>query len=489
MAMATAAEALALGLEHHLRGELTRAEPIYRQVLAYEPQNIKALKLLAALSMQSSRFDEGMALLERVAVLDAGTVESLCNLGTAYLQARRLDDALRTFDEAVRLHPLATGPLYNRALALTEMQRFDESVADYLHCLELDSNHLNALNNLGNLLRRLGKLEDALGYFERALVVDPNFPMGHYNRAVTLLAMGRLAEGFAEHEWRLRCDAFKTRKFAQTAWDGSPLASQTLLVHTEQGLGDTIQFVRYMPLVAQRVGQVIFGVSPPLVALLAQSGYRGLLVEGSPLPPFDVQLPLPSLPHVLGTTLETIPAKVPYLAASPRLVDQWRARLAAYDGFKVGIVWQGTPTYPGDRYRSISLACFAPLAAVSGVRLLSLQKGTGIEQIAALQGAFDVVDLGSQIDNESGAFMDTAAIMKNLDLVVTSDTSCAHLAGALNVNVWIALGYSPDWRWLRGRDDSPWYPSARLFRQPAFGEWPAVFQAMARELRQKLGDM
>lgn len=484
MAMATVAKALELGVEHHRRGELAQAESIYRQVLAREPQNIQALNLLASLALQSSRFDEGIALLQRAVGIAPGVVELRCNLGAAHLQARQYGQALRVLNEAIRRHPKAVSPIYNRALVLQEMDRFDESAAAFRRCLELEPNHVVALNNLGNILGKRGKPDEGLRYLDRALALRPNFALAHYNRSLALLSLGRLKEGFAESEWWLQSNADKWRKLPQPTWDGSPLSGQTLLVHAEQGLGDTLQYVRYLALVQQRVGHVLFGTSKSALPLLRQSGYRNLVLRDEPLPPFDFQVPLPSLPYLFGTTLETIPADVPYLTASPRLIELWQARLSAYDGFKVGIVWQGNKSFGDDRFRSFPLTCFAPLAAIGGVRLFSLQKGDGSEQIGELGGAFEVIEFGDQVDNESGTFMDTAAIMKNLDLVICSDTSSAHLAGALGVKLWIALAHVPDCRWMQNRDDSPWYPSARLFRQPDFGDWAAVFQAMAKELRQ-----
>jgi Glycosyltransferase family 9 (heptosyltransferase) len=238
--------------------------------------------------------------------------------------------------------------------------------------------------------------------------------------------------------------------------------------------------------VARRCRQVVVEVPKAMQPLLAQAGFENLVAQDSVLPPFDVQVSLASLPHLFGTTLETIPADVPYLKVDQRLLDAWRGELAAYDGFKVGIVWQGRPTFGGDRYRSMPLSCFAPLAEVPGVRLFSLQKGAGTEQISALQEAFEVVDLGSRVHCDVGDFMDTAAAMKNLDLVVSADTGCAHLAGALGVPVWVALRFSAEWRWMRDRTDSPWYPTMRLFRQTTLGDWAGVFRAMAAELQQEV---
>jgi hypothetical protein len=254
------------------------------------------------------------------------------------------------------------------------------------------------------------------------------------------------------------------------------------MVSPEQGLGDTLQFVRYLKL-AGTLGHDVFFESPrTLLPLLRASGFTGLVPKGTPLPPYDVQIPLLSLPYALGTTLENLPAPSSYLTADPRLLKHWRGQLRGFDGFKVGIVWQGNRDYLFDHFRSIPLCEYAPLAEVPGVRLFSLQRGFGSEQLADNAHRFQPVVFGESIDTEAGPFMDTAAIMCNLDLVITSDTAAAHLAGALGVPVWLAVSAAPEWRWMTGRADSPWYPSMRLFRQPRLGDWASVFAEMSRAL-------
>jgi hypothetical protein len=300
------------------------------------------------------------------------------------------------------------------------------------------------------------------------------------------LGEGDYAGGWAEYEWRWKCEGFTQASVDVPVWDGGELAGRTLLVHSEQGLGDTLQFVRYLRLVEARSRRTVLEVQPPLVPLLVQSGFRNVIAKGSPLPPVDLRVVLMSLPGIFHTTLETIPGSVPYLAADPALIEKWRDILAGSDTFKIGIAWQGSTIYQADRLRSIPLAAFQSLA-MPGVELVSLQKGFGSEQLDAITGKFRVRDFGNDLDREHGAFMDTAAIMKNLDLVITSDTVTAHLAGGLGVRAWVALPFAPDWRWHHDRDDSPWYASLQLFRQPAWNNWQAVFERMANELRREIG--
>jgi hypothetical protein len=278
-------------------------------------------------------------------------------------------------------------------------------------------------------------------------------------------------------------------------WDGGDLSGKTILLDAEQGLGDTIQFIRYASIVKRCGGTVIVECPKPLLTLLEGcAGVDRWIAHGAELPAFDVRAPLLSLPGILKTTVETIPAEVPYLFAKPALVKRWRERLRGIDGFKVGIHWQGRATYRGDRFRSIPLRCFAPLARMADVRLIGLQKGFGTEQVAEFchlvrcdgQERPSYTDLADELDRESGPFMDTAAVMKNVDLVITSDTAIAHLAGALGVPVWVALSSSPDWRWMLDRADSPWYLTIRLFRQREPGNWHGVFAEMESVLRERL---
>jgi hypothetical protein len=271
---------------------------------------------------------------------------------------------------------------------------------------------------------------------------------------------------------------FPPCSFPQPLWDGSPLAGRTILLHVEQGLGDTLQFIRYAPLVKALGGTVIFGCPEPLVGLLAGApGIDSLVLPEDPLPPFDVHAPLMSLPHLLGTTLQTIPADVPYLSADPAATARWRSELNAVAGLKVGIAWSGSPRHPADRWRSIPLKHFGRLASLPDVKLYSLQKGPGSEQLA--RADFPIEDWGARWPDMAA----TAAAVESLDLVIACDTALVHLAGALAKPVWIALPVAPDWRWLLGRSDSPWYPTARLFRQQAWGEWDAVFDEIAAALQ------
>jgi hypothetical protein len=328
-----------------------------------------------------------------------------------------------------------------------------------------------------------GDRRAALAALDAALRIKPDFAVAHLNRAVGWLRMGRFETGWHEFEWRRLCEDYRVTPLPAPLWDGTPMPDRCLLLHSEQGLGDTIQFIRYAPLVKQRCGSVILQCQAGLKPLLSRCpGVDRLIVRGESLPEYHVQAPLMSVPEILGTTLETVPAEVPYLFADAALTETWRQRLADYSGFKVGIGWQGNRKYHGDNLRSIPLRNFSPLGRVPHLRLFSLQKGAGAEQIPDLATECHVVDFGPDFDAKGGTFMDTAAVMRNLDLVITSDTAAAHLAGALGVPVWVALGFSCDWRWLEDRENSPWYPTMRLFRQARLGDWEELFARIAAEL-------
>jgi Tetratricopeptide repeat len=372
----------------------------------------------------------------------------------------------------------------NLGIAHKRQDKLDEAAQWYERALRQRQDYSEAWTNLGNVRREQAHFDEALDCHDRALACDPNSAEAHFNRAQLLLLEADFARGWPEYEWRWRTPAFPRLTFTQPRWDGTDLGGRTILLHAEQGLGDTLQFVRYVPLVKARGGRVILQCQRPLLRVLAGLDDVDLLVpQGAPLPPFDVRAPLLSLPGIFGTSLETVPNVVPYLQADSNHVERWRRELASLDGFKIGIAWQGNPKTAGDKKRSILLSALAPLAQLPGVRLISLQKGPGVDQLGAMARRFPVLDLGTSLDETSGPFMDTAAVMKNLDLVITSDTAVPHLAGALGVPVWVALPKVPDWRWLLQREDSPWYPTMRLFRQRSIGNWHEVFEGLSSALQ------
>jgi hypothetical protein len=340
--------------------------------------------------------------------------------------------------------------------------------------VQLDPGFGTAHSNLGVALKEQGLIRESIVAHRCAVAVEPDHPKVHFNLAVTLLMAGEFEEGFEEYEWRWKggVPSLKERNFPQPRWDGGDLHGKTLLLHAEQGFGDTLQFIRYAADAADRGGKVVLEAPAALVKLIRTApGVATTLATGDPLPAFDVHLPLMSMPHVLGTRLPTIPAPVPYLTPDPTLADAWRARLDRGPELKVGVVWAGNPRHTHDHQRSIAAAALLPALAMKGARLYSLQKEPRPGDRAVIDGLADqVTDLSDLLHD----FNETAAAVMALDVIITVDTSVAHLAGALGRPVWTMLPFALDWRWLLWRDDSPWYPTMRLFRQQRPGEWTSV---------------
>lgn len=463
-------------------GDLPAAENLYRRAVQTQGELAPLHFDLANVLQLQGRLDEAIAGYRKALELKPDYVEAECNLGNALRDRGQVSEALQHLERAVSLGPDLAAPRSNLGAVLQDLGRLAEARECFDRALTIDPGRPEILLNMGTILKDHGQVEESLTWYERALEAQPGYRQAIFSRGTALLSLGRFAQGWADYEYRVGCPQFNTLQFPQPQWDGSPLGDRRLLVHGEQGFGDVIQFVRYLPRVRERGQHVTLAVDAPLVPLLEQSGYAPLVAKDSPLPPFDVHVPLMSLPHVFGTELETVPADVPYLATEPARVERWREELEKYPGLRVGIAWQGRPTFRGDPLRSIPLAMFEPLSRVEGVRLISLQKVFGTEQLAGVADRFEVVDLAASLDVDGGAFLDIAAAMKSLDLVISSDTAVVHLAGALGVRVWVALQYAPDWRWLHGRDDSLWYPTMRLFRQTELGGWSDVFDRMAAEL-------
>lgn len=476
-------DALRRAAEHQQAGRLDAAEQLYREVLESDPGNVEATSALGVIAVLRGRLDEAIALLEEAARRQPTLAIRHAILAEAYRRQGLLAEAYASANRALELDPRLVEAHQNLGWIALSTGHVDAAIERFAAVLRLQPGPA-AHNYLGMLYQGNGRWADSEAHLREALRLAPGFASAHYNLGVTLLATGRFEAGWDECEWRWRASDSPPTPLAEPAWDGSPLAGRTLLVRAEQGLGDIVQFMRYVPIVEQQAAQVLVECRPELVPLLHQSGYSRVFARGAAMPRFDVHAMLMSLPRLLGTRLDNIPAKVPYLTADPGAVERWRTRLAPLAGLRVGIHWQGNRQYLFDALRSIRLAEFAPLAAVEGVQLVSLQQGRGTEQLADARSRFAVHELGPDVDS-SGAFLDTVAIVKNLDLVITSDTSLAHVAGALGAPVWLAVSTAPDWRWLLDRADCPWYPTMRLFRQSQPRQWSDVFAAMARELAQR----
>jgi tetratricopeptide (TPR) repeat protein len=472
-----------LGVAQESQGKLDEAAASYKAALRVQPNLVEALFNLGNVYKEQDRLEEAIACYRDALTLRPGQAEAHNNLGVVLNKQGRHAEAINHYQAALALRPDFADALTNLGAAWTAEGFLEDALRCHTRALQLQPRHAGAHSNLGLVFHRKGQLEEALREYEEAIRLAPDCADAHWNRSLIWLVQGNFALGWPAYEWRWRSQC-KPIPFTQPRWDGADLAGRTILLHAEQGLGDTLQFIRYAPLVKQRGGTVIVQCHGVLRRVL--SGCPGIDVpvsRGEPLPPFDVQVPLLSLPALFGTSLETVPAEIPYLRAEPELTAYWRQQLASQPGFNVGIVWQGNPGFAGDRGRSMSLSQFAPLAKVPGVWLYSLQVGEGSKQLATAE--LPVTDLGSRFDPASLA--DLAGVLVNLDLLVSVDTAPVHLAGALGVPVWVALPVVADWRWLLDRTESPWYPTMRLFRQRQASNWSSVFEEMAIELQSMLG--
>lgn len=404
-------------------------------------------------------------------------VEAHNNKGNALRELRKPGDALACYDRALAVAPRYAEALVNRGNALRDLRRMDEALASYDRALALRADDVDALVNRGVVLREMNRPPEACASFDRALAIAPGNPEAHWNKSLCLLLMGDFEAGWREYEWRWALAQSKDagRDFAQPAWlGGESITGKTVLLHAEQGLGDTLQFCRFARLIAEQGARVALEVQPPLKSLLARLDGPAMVVgRGEPLPPFDVHCPLMSLPLALGTRLDTIPT-TPYIASDPERVRRWDRLLGAKGRPRIGIAWSGNAETANVFPRSIPFAALADLLSCDA-QFVSLQKDIRPADREAFARHGNILHFAADFD-------DTAALIELVDLVVTVDTSIAHLAGAMGKPTWILLPYHADWIWLLDRDDTPWYPTARLFRSPGIEDWSAVLARVKTEL-------
>ena len=439
-ALADFSEAVA----RHAQGEFAWPEQVYRRILIRNPGHVGALHYLGVLALQHDRYETAVELIERSLALDPGDTVARFNLGIALGAAGRHAEALDAFHLVVAANP----------------------------------GHAAAWRAIGGIHYNLHLLDEALDCFRRAVAIDPEFADAQLDIAHVLLRRGEIKEGLRQYQWRWRTAFLREhiRSFSQPEWDGSRLDGRTILVLAEQGYGDTLMFARYVPIVRALGGRIVIEVQRGLADLMeGLPGVSAVVADGDPLPPFDVHASMGELARILATDDDTIPAERQYLWADPWRVREWGRKLQCREPFSVGLVWAGEPGFVTDKDRSPRLGPLLPLLDVPGVRFFILQMGDGRRDLDGITLPSNVTDLGPNIQD----FSDTAAIMANLDVVISSCTGPAHLAAALGRPVWLLLSFSPDWRWMLGRDDSPWYPSMRLFRQPRPGDWASVTAAAA----------
>ncbi|MEZ6091701.1 MAG: TIGR03032 family protein [Pirellulaceae bacterium] len=478
-----------LGQALLLLGRSAEATASFSRCLKLDPRNLDAGVALGKALQEQEQWDQAEQCFRQA--LSLAPESSVAHHGLALFHRQRgdLDLAIQSFDRAIQFEPQSVEALANKALALSESDRFDDALACCDQALSLEPNSVLTLTHKAIVLKSRGRIDEAIACCDHALEIEPECVAAHLNRSMLRLKSGDFARGWPEYEWRWKQITIRSPYTSAPPWDGSPLDGRTILLHAEQGKGDAIQFVRYAGLIQQRGGRVIASADPSAMPLLQMAhGIEQVVSRDNPPPPHDTQAALMSLPACFATTVESIPADVPYFTPPLELLERWRDHSNTIGGFKIGIAWQGNSKFPGDRERSIPLSHFRPLAKLSGVTLISLQLGFGAEQVSEVADEFTVVEPAGP-GNESLDFPNTAALMQSLDMVITSDTSIAHLAGALARPVWMALPLACDWRWQTNCDNSPWYPTMRLFRQPVAGDWPSVFANIQRELAAHIANL
>ncbi|WP_421658515.1 FkbM family methyltransferase [Leptothermofonsia sp. ETS-13] len=480
---------------YHL-GRLDEATFHCQQAIAFNPNYFSAYNNLGTIFQKQGRLDEAMVQYQRAISLNPNYANAYDNLGTIYQERKNLETAIAHYRKAITLDPRSANAHNNLGSALKAQGRLEEAIACCREAIRLQPNHADAHNNLGSSLVEQAQFEEAIAHYEQAIRYKPDHVNAHLNLGIVLLMLGEFRRGFAEYHWRWHSNQCPPLRYPRAFWDGSDLKGKIILLTAEQGFGDTIQFARYAPLVAQRGGCVVVACQKPLVRLLETlAGINRCVDRDRVNVETHFHAPLLDLPFILGTTLETIPANVPYLTpppsqvqlpppAQPESIAPAGSSPSFSTSLKIGIVWASNPDNATSQKRTCPLAYFLSLAQIPGVTLYSLQKDLSESDAALLEANPILLDLRHQLND----FGDTAAAIAQLDLIISVDTAVAHLAGALGKSVWTLLPYVADWRWLLHREDSPWYPTMRLFRQKREGDWEEVFRRVGKALRQKVAE-
>jgi len=464
----------------HHSGDLPGAEAAYRKLLAQDPNHADALHGLGVIALQLGRDDVAAQFIQQAIKLNANSADYYSNFAVALVNLNQHEQAAAACRLALQLRPDYAQAANNLGIALEKCNRPEEATGYYLKAIGLNPNYDAAHNNFGSMLQVCGLHEEAAMSFRRAIELDPNYALAHWHLALVLLTLGDFENGWREYEWRWKVTEFviATRVSPPPPyWEGEDLAGKRILLSTEQGFGDSIQFVRYAKILADLGAKVIVGSLPPIRSLLATAPGVDEVAQSDNIKIPDFQISMLSVPRVLRTTLQTIPSQTPYLFPPADAVQRWRDRLSKLGPKKlnVGLCWAGRPEHHNDSNRSIPLQRFACVAGIPNVRFISLQKS----------GPAKTPPAGMEFVDFSGEFTDfssTAALASAVDLIISVDTAIAHLAGALGKPTWTLIPFRPDFRWLLNRDDSPWYPTMRLFRQPRLGDWNEPLARMTAEL-------
>jgi tetratricopeptide (TPR) repeat protein len=504
-----------LGNVLHTLGEYYKAIDCYVVALRLAPNLATTYFNLAGTQQKIGKLQEAISSLEIAVQLSPRYARAYQRRGDVHVELAQLDAAIVAYQNAVAIAPDDARSLTAMGVVLRRLGRFEEAACAYRAALSFAPNSADALMNLGNVSLDLGQYEEAIAYheksvslkpecaiahcnlgqtlqtvrrfedalvcYQRAIDIDSSYPKAHFNRSLVLLLMGDFARGFEEYEWRWK-ESLPKPLFNCPEWDGGLLFGKTILLYSEQGLGDTLQFIRFVDHVRRRSPKkIVVQCQKALFSLLQDfPGIDQLVTPGSEMPSLDVCVSLMSLPYTLKLDVADFATQTPYLYCCAQFMEIWREETKRWKGFNVGIAWQGSTSHPKDRFRSIPLSSFSELAELPGVNLISLQNGYGTEQIQDID--FPLVNLTDRLDKTNGPFVDTAALIANLDLVITIDSALAHLAGAMGVPVWVVLNTQHDWRWMKDRTNCLWYPTMRLFRQNQPNDWGEVLGRIRAEL-------
>ena len=462
------------------QGKLEESIQAYQKAIQIQPNHVEALFCLGVAFKERDRLEESIQAYQKAIAVRSDFAEAYNNLGNVFQEQGKLEESIQAYQKAIQIQPDYADTYYNLGNVLQKQGKLEESIQAYQKAIQIQPNHVDAYNDLGVIFKEKRQLDKSIQAFQKSIRLNSNFAQAHENLGMLLLLKGDFLNGWKEYEWRWRSvQKSQKRDFKRPLWDGTPLDGKSILVYAEQGFGDTIQFIRYIELLPDTGTIIIFACQPELKRLFKSiDRIDALVTKGEVISDFDVHIPLLSLPYIFNTTLDSIPSQTPYLYSD--INSDFAFILDNEDHFKVGIVWAGSSTHVNDRNRSVNLNQFKELLSIEGCEFFSLQ--VGLHRADISQNGYDYIikDLGKMFND----FRDTASAILQLDLVISVDTSVAHLAGALGKEVWTLLPFVPDWRWMFDRSDSPWYPSMTLFRQKKVGNWGDVFQQLKFELMQ-----
>ena len=481
---------LNLAIAFQSKGDFAAAVEKCKQIISLFGDLANVYNIMGYSLQQQEKLEEAIESYQKAIQLEPDFVEAYNQIGVILNTQEKYAQATENCKKALELDADYAEAHNNLGVALNGCEKYAEAMESYQKAIGLDSDYAQAYYNMGNCLRNQNRCEESIAIYKKAIQINPDYAEAHWNLSHSLLLTGNFSQGWDEYAWRRKPELkiiTYPHKYEQPYWNGSSFKGKRLLVHYEQGFGDNLLFIRYLPMVKQRGGTVILEAREPLFKLFKQIDgvdefVRACPEGNAPDIEFDLHTSPLDMPGIFGTTLETIPCKIPYLHAEPAPTAYWRTRVDP-EYFKVGLVWAGSDLYGNNQNRSCRLEHFAPLAKIEGVKLYGLQKGNAAKQVEELSSDMEVIGLGEEFED----FTNTAGAIENMDLVISVDTSVLHLAGAMGKNVWALIAFEPEWRWMLDRQESPWYPTMRLFRQKKRQDWDELFGRVGEQLEILVG--